>query len=369
VSLLDFNWVGLDTPSQSGQICTDGTYVYLTTQHQTTYATLLWKIRCSDKALIKPDGSVGSQPITLGFTPVSASCPSVATDGTYLLVNAWGKVYQYRCADLSLVGTQTGTDYYIGNEGYFACYHGGYFWLTTNSPSAQLSRITPGDLGSWITVNTGFLGANKQIGVKSDGTNLWLISGTYLAAGVGLRKITTAGAVLASTSGLGADQCWGVAFDLVRGEAWCTGMNLECYLIRMSDCAFIVPSTKAVGTYATSQITGAPSQITGTTSDGGIVVGDYVFIAGYSQIGIQRRRTSDGSPEAFATGFKSGTRFSVEWLLVGSTPAGSSTRRLMSPPLFQPSPMYPRAPDHISRSPSTTRSASPDPPSEQRPPG
>ncbi len=286
MGILDFEYVLThNSGAVTSQPWYDGTYIWFTTRALGTNYKYLWRMRVSDKQLIKPDGTVGdgtNAGVYFDGYPLDSFCMS---DGTSVLVGSYygGGVRRYSASDMTLldtIGDATG----IGMDCDQGTFDGTYFWLTGNYQGAVIQgiwRITP---GTWAVSK--IESSLVMSAIQSDGTNLWV---HHRSSAAGIKKINkTTGATILTVSDLTSSPFLGM--DLDRGEMWTALGNAECARFRLSDGAWLNPDG-TVGTLATSTVSGE-----NVTASGGVGVFDgHVYVsATAAYFEIQRRWIRDG---------------------------------------------------------------------------
>jgi hypothetical protein len=273
----------------TGQIAQDSTYVWFTTRESSGDAKL-WRMRKSDKALIKPDGTVGNagNAYVVLDTGTAAYDRAIVATGTDVLVpmsaSAGRGVRRYSAtnmADLGLVlpsvgwGGQGG--YYNDGNNLAAILFGGYAYFCYSNSTTGVARL---NVTTWAVDYYTFPQLN---GWASNGTNLWASAGTGV-----LYKLDAAMNTVASYAGTG---CNWLTYDSVNGYMWIGGAGAYSVMrLRISDGAFI-KSDGTVGD-ATTARTQAGS-INGSV--GGWAVDGQLFVAQPTR-GLIARVLASGDP-------------------------------------------------------------------------
>ena len=286
------NWV--EGTGITSYPATDGIYVWFVARNSSQTYYRLYRLRHSDKALIKPDGSVGNSTNAYVDLPGGGwgnDNVGLATDGTYVLVSGQtAGMSAYRCSDMTQALAPTAIPLYGGGGNGPGCscwkphYFGGYFWTTGFFPSPAIYRVTP---GTWATVNIGGGGIRYNM-VWDDGTDLWLRN--YQTSTTPLAKFTTAGTkvfdITDSEGGSLVDAC----YDPTRGHMFFTGSGYEHVRVRVSDGAPIDATGAVVATVPLAKVkTAYKNGVVG--NGGGIFVAEDVTHVSASGTGpaMQRR--------------------------------------------------------------------------------
>jgi hypothetical protein len=295
-----FDWSAIDVSNGAGSLTTnqcsyDGTYIWFTTRSAADATKRLWRLRHSDKALIKPNGSVGdytNASVSLG-TSVNVPYLPLATNGTYVAVSTDpNTITFYNCSDMTSAGTATVPDWNSWSDGRAMCFASGYFWRggtdSTTTGRAALYKIDPSTFAvTRVFVHPTISGAFG--GVWSSGTDLWC---TWVSGNNGPVKVSTTGTLLASCATTTAVILVWISYDALRSEWWGAGIALEHVRWKDSDGTFVNPDGTD-GTFATAKVAGPGTDTWFTDTAGIAVCGDHVMIGGTVEQ-LQRRSTANG---------------------------------------------------------------------------
>lgn len=276
----------------------DGTYIWFATRDAGGNRRL-YRMRPSDKALIKPDGTVGDETNSYVTLPVWAAYCPVASNGTYVFVaNTTNANYfgVYNCSDMSLVGhyssvvgsgtgrlgdTQTlycdGTDVYAGGSNASSGRKALFKW-TSGATALTLVWTHASQSGSFSHAS-------------SDGTDIWL-SGYDT---VGPMKVSKAGTLLASAATTTGNVLTGGVYDAGLDSMFFGGSLIEYIQVRNSDGAYLTRA-QGVDTFANAKVLngGGDSAIPGP-SEAIAVAGGNLYVGGTLNR-TQRREIKSGMP-------------------------------------------------------------------------
>lgn len=238
------------------QAAFDGTYVWFTTRNSDLTTRRLYRLRDSDKQLIRPNGSIGDG--TNSYTTLNTTYSgysALTCDGTYVYVadgNGQG-VAVYSASDMSFVSrTGLGTSYVAGNNT-TACRTGGYSYFPGwNNSAGQMSIFRVNE-----STRTGSLWYSSPstnavpYHTETDGTYVYLLG----PANTPIEKIRISDATrVAASTALNA-QTWGSpVYDSGTDSLYVALLDGEYVRVRCSDMAFIRPNGTA-DTYANSRVT------------------------------------------------------------------------------------------------------------------
>lgn len=271
----------------------DGTYVWFTSYKSSgDFAHRLWRLRHSDKALIKPDGTVGDPTNAFSiFTNASGYTPALVGNGTNLvlthgngLMTNSGRVF--RCSDMTDVLNIPSGGYVTSNarNGFL---YGGMFYFPSSSGGTGIARINPTGWGVTVVYTSAQSLTSTHAYVVQYGDYAYLCSNTI---GVEKVQISTWTRVWVQPS-IAAN---GVTYDPIRDEVWLSTATAEALRIRGSDGA-ILNRTAAPDTLVNSVINSGTgdSKVVGG-GNGVVCYGDSLFGAdsAVGTRGIQRRSTS-----------------------------------------------------------------------------
>ena len=229
-----------------GQMGQDSTYIWFTTREPGVQIKL-WRMRKSDNALIKPDGTVGGPSNAYVQTENNGNYPPglvVCEAAGYVLVATFAGVKRYLLTDMSYVDTIDGSYRYTGNqETGRAGFFGGYCWFGNYNPVGGnfAARIDPATGG--VTRYSGLSYVPQDF--ATDGTYLYVLSRTDTI------KADVDFSTLATYTGLGG---YGLAYDSENGYLWCGGATFVAMRVRVSDGAFI-NADGSVGDSTTAKMT------------------------------------------------------------------------------------------------------------------
>jgi hypothetical protein len=158
---------GLPTQASNQGVATDGTYFYVLTSKNTSYANenIIRKYRISDKALVLTKNDAYA-------TPYAFSSGNVINGKLYVAVrttdnNVWNHIAEYQLSDLTLLDDHdvslTGYRYAEGVDGY-----DGYFWVmyggVGNEPGGGNNKCAVGKFNSsWVHQTTYDLFTNSGV--------------------------------------------------------------------------------------------------------------------------------------------------------------------------------------------------------------
>jgi hypothetical protein len=292
-----FDWEGHNWVEGAGITsypATDGTYVWFVARNSGQTYYRLFRLRHSDKALIKPDGSVGD------FTNAYVDLPGggwgndtigLATDGNYVFVTGQTVgMSAYRCSDMAQVLAPTAIPIYGGGGNGPGCscwkpvYLGGYFWTTGFFPSPAIYRVTP---GTWATTNIGGGGVRYNM-IWTDGANLWLRN--YQSSSTPLAKFTTDGTKLFDVTDSEGGSLVDAWYEPARGHVFFTGTNYEHVRVQVSDGAAIDATGAVVATVPLAKV--KSTYKAGLVGSGGgiMVANDVTHVSANTTTPIMQRR-------------------------------------------------------------------------------
>jgi hypothetical protein len=301
----DLAWLQLGGASSVfSNLFYDGTYVWFTTYNpgDGSYDHRLWKMRHSDKALIKPDGTVGNTTnASQIFTNLSGYPVALVSNGTNLVLthgngfnNNAGRVFL--CSNMSDVQNIPSGGYPTSPARNGILYNGIFYFPGTNS---SIVAINPSGWGVSIVYTS-------PQGVTGSSSFMCQYGGyVYLcneAMGVEKIQISNWTRVWVRPS-ISAN---GVTYDPIRDEVWLSTATAEALRIRGSDGA-ILNRTAAVDTLVNSVInSGTGDSKVATGGNGILCYGDVLYGAesGAPTRAIQRRSTSPTVVDGY--GAKSG---------------------------------------------------------------
>jgi len=266
--------------SITGQVCTDGTYVYFENRTSGMVHTLYkYDIATMTQQLAVPvvDANGGQN--------WNGTC---LTDGTHVILTTSEGIRAYRCSDLGDLGVVWAFANWLGPNGFFAAhgfYDGTYFWVPGyGSPNGrQINRVTP---GTWAVTSIGNTSLHGTSINYLDGCGADLIIQSYNLTTV--KRINKNGTVV-WTSGNFPGSVNAVSYDPIRDEVWCADNTCECVVLRGSDGAFIDRTGAVVADYASAVIVTGNGDSYASSSVGIGVIGDMVYVGPGNNAGIQRR--------------------------------------------------------------------------------
>ena len=270
----------------------DGTYIWFTTRTSGTTSQRLYRFRVSDQALVKPDGTVGTEADAYVDLEKTGYYGCVVSDGTYVTLNehnAASSIERFSAVDMSRLGTVA-----IGNtsstEMGFA-YGGKHYHPGWNSTvgRACIWEITPSTGAATRVYTSADPATSTGVYLMRQGTYAYLTDTANNGFGIEKIDMTTWTRVWLSASP-GAPRIGVGAYDAVREEWWFCSNNAEVVRVRDSDGAYLTRAA-AADTYANSIIASAPD---GAITFGiGCVVNDAeVYIGGTNTEKFFNRRST-----------------------------------------------------------------------------
>ena len=269
----------------------DGTYIWFVTRKSTSDEVRLWRFRVSDKALVKPDGTVGDATDAFVALEVWSAYHCVVSDGTYVTVNehnAASSIEIFSAADMSrlgaiAIGNTSATEMGFAYNGYH--YHPG--WNSTNG-RACIWEINPAT-GAFTRVYTSADPATSTgVYLIRQGNFAYLTDTSNNGFGVEKIDMTTWTRVWLSVSP-GVPRISVGSYDATREELWFCANDAEVVRIRDSDGAYLDRSGNAT-TYASAKIVAADGGI--NVGIGVLADGDVVYTGGGATEQFMVRRST-----------------------------------------------------------------------------
>ena len=322
MAFLDWTVVPIQASAYCGQLAYDGTYIWFVSHTSTGNATRLYRMRLSDKALIKPDGTVGDAGNAyVALTSTVAKTYSLVTNGTVLMVGTHEWIQIFDCASMTNTGHVGTTSNTIGYGCTVAAWDGTHFWFTSMFPSDVVHKITPAGSASQV-----ISGIGRNIGVRIANGHAWVFGSTTYQTTVMARKFALDGTLLLTVpTNLPTIPAGNInmAYDSARGEFVCTGTSLEFTKFRESDGAFIDFQGNVVATAGAAQLNSTlqPTKSLVTGTYGAYIIGNIMYVGGDgSNVGsysLQRRNTNTGEPAGLW--YKSLPHGVMDMIQVGNT--------------------------------------------------
>jgi hypothetical protein len=315
VNPLIWDWDAPTASAVSGQVCTDGTYVYVETRDSSNV-----------HYLAKYNASTLTRLAYQTFTQATGVAQNwsgpLMTNGTYLVAAAVDGVHVFLCSDMSYVGrayqTATAGDLapsgFIGSIGYW---DGTSFWfggLAFAGHNHALNKLTPGaNIGSWTFTQLGTVALGSSYHTRTVlpvGTDIFIVSNNL----AGIIRLSKSGNIVWTQSGF-TGYVNGAVWDATTDLIFATNDNCEVVALRASDGVFVKRDGTTGGTFSASRIVSGVDGDASISGGGGIgVFGDSVLVGSTTiSPGISQRRTT-------ALPFKTGG----SWTVLGTYPGTAS---------------------------------------------
>lgn len=294
----EMEWYILNPSAASSSMCTDGTYAWLYTRNSLSTEMRLWRLRLSDKQLIKPDGSIGDTTnafVTVGTYNVYNFTVTNGTNVLLLKNNTANAIGIYRNSDMAYLGDVAGLSAsQVGAAEYAAYYNGNYYVPGWDSSTGR---------GAIYLINaTNFSVSKPYVSSSASTTAIVLILNGNFAyismTGIGVNyveKVDITNWTRSWSANTSTVLFNSLSYDTTRGELWAGIPDGECIRMRDSDGAFL-DRAGTVQPYATARITSGGDCLIGASS-GVFTHGGQVYTGGYaSPYGFQRRSVSIVAP-------------------------------------------------------------------------
>jgi hypothetical protein len=234
----------------------DGTYVWFAV-YPVSGGARLYRLRPSDNALIRPDGSVGDftnayVDATVGAGPHANG--AVVSDGTTVLWdtdNTGGaQIHRYRCSDMAHLGSISGTSS-LGYETAAFYANGFFYWGGKNNGANRsvLYKIDATTFGVSTYQSPDGTGLVDHVVSAEAGFSYSLSTGGSKIEKINLS--TMARAYVADLGFVGVDATC-VTYDPARDEVWMGTFStpVECFRMRGSDGVWLDRAGNVVGSPA-----------------------------------------------------------------------------------------------------------------------